>query len=107
MNEYNVKYHLKEIKVILQLFNRILSNPNENKYKVINFGRLSNKLNHCKLCIDILHSVGFVKNDNGQRLFYKSTNIEKIANKYQILLILVEGHTQPPIAMQSYVNIDI
>eukprot|EP00483_Globobulimina_turgida_P013506 UN13531 len=61
--------HNKEVKLLKKLFENVLKNPNEKKFKDLNLSRLRAKLGKCEILIDQLYNAGFYKSNNGKRLF--------------------------------------
>ena len=58
----------KAIKLINKIFSNLISNENEEKYKDLNFLKISTKLPTC--CITLLLIAGFVISPNNERLYF-------------------------------------
>jgi len=69
---YDAKRVKEAYKILNKLFNNIINNPDEEKYKIFNKGNINLKIKVLliKECQDILNSLGYVELDN-ERLIFK------------------------------------
>eukprot|EP01084_Bolivina_argentea_P200250 342453_1 len=57
-------------KLLFKLFSNILIHPKNEKYANLDLSKISKKLNHCSICLDIVINSGFNKTNDGQRLIF-------------------------------------
>ena len=70
---YDAKRVKEAYKILNKLFNNIINNPDEEKYKIFNKGNINLKIKVLliKECQDILNSLGYVELDNERLIFQR------------------------------------
>ena len=67
------------INLLCKIFNNISNNPNESKYRDLNFIKIHKKFEKCKPAFNLLFIAGFKKSKNGERLqLHNDSNTLKI-----------------------------
>lgn len=71
-NKYNGKYVKEAFKILNKLFNNIINNPDEDKYKIFKKtnGNIQLKVLIIKECKDLIDSLGYIEKDE-ERLIFK------------------------------------
>eukprot|EP01084_Bolivina_argentea_P218250 370395_1 len=87
------------ITLLIHILGNILKDPNDNKYRNLNWVKISKRLEKCQIGIDLLFSVGFQKSDDGKRLILdnnKMLNTVRVAHKHllQIIANNITEHSQ-------------
>eukprot|EP01084_Bolivina_argentea_P011611 21703_1 len=72
--------HGKEFNLLMRIFQGVLSNLDDPKYRNLNTNRIHKKFIKCEICIDLLHSAGFELSDtsNGKRLILDVTKMDDL-----------------------------
>ena len=83
---YRSRDRAKYVKLLLKIFNNIINNPSNEKYRNLNFNAINKKINSNKLCLNILNHCGFYKSPDGNRLLFDSKNINKL-KRIKLLLL--------------------
>eukprot|EP01084_Bolivina_argentea_P306064 528805_1 len=63
----------KSRNLLIKICKNILNEPNNEKYRDLNFMKMSKKFAKCTICMELLLSVGFEKSIDGQRLKLNNT----------------------------------
>jgi len=63
------------IKLVTKIYGNIIKEPNNPKYKDLNFVKIRKKFTKCKPCLYLLFSAGFQQNIDGSRLILDTNNI--------------------------------
>eukprot|EP01084_Bolivina_argentea_P177760 307405_1 len=83
------------IKLLSQIFNKILSNPSEPKYSNLNLSKIRQKCDKCRPCIYLLFCAGFKESQDGSRLQWQYNNNNMSALKSVNTIIHSKPIIQP------------
>eukprot|EP01084_Bolivina_argentea_P149944 261862_1 len=84
MNGSKLDQKRNGIKLVLRIFENIVENPNEIKYRNLNANRVFKKLQQCNELRQLLLESGFKTSNDGKRLIFDTTktiNINHLKNK--------------------------
>eukprot|EP01084_Bolivina_argentea_P159541 277840_1 len=87
MNHFDFPFHQNELKVISQILNNILADPQNQTYKNLHFHRVYNRLQQCAICMNVLYDAGFHISNNGKRLVYDMKRLNDIKKNKEITTI--------------------
>lgn len=65
----------KGIKLLQKIYGNILANPNDPKFRDLNFSKIRKKLDKCRPAFYLLFTAGFSQSVDGQRLQWQNNNI--------------------------------
>eukprot|EP01084_Bolivina_argentea_P167164 290179_1 len=83
--ELTVQQRAKEIRLITKIFSNLINNRNEERYKNLNFEKISKKLQSSNLFIDLLLIGGFVISPNQQRLYFDDSKMNDLLDINKLL----------------------
>eukprot|EP01084_Bolivina_argentea_P271726 462436_1 len=81
----------KGIELLLKVLNKIISHPNDDKYRDLNFNKVQSRLLDCDQCLSLLFSVGFKHSENRLKLNIKDCDIDTLKRLYHRLQRLVSN----------------
>ncbi len=84
----------KGIKLLLKVLNNIISHPDDDKYRNLNFNKIQTLLVDsldCDKCLVLLFSVGFKHSENRLKLNIKDCDIDTLKRLYHRLQRLVSN----------------
>jgi len=65
----------KGVKLLNKIYSNILSNPNDPKFRDLNFSKIRKKLDKCRPAFYLLYTAGFNQNATGDRLQWQNNKI--------------------------------
>eukprot|EP01084_Bolivina_argentea_P149946 261865_1 len=101
MNGSKLDQKRNGIKLVLRIFENIVENPNEIKYRNLNANRVFKKLQQCNELRQLLLESGFKTSNDGKRLIFDTTktiNINHLKNK------LKDHHDDEEVIMMEMEN---
>ena len=87
----NDKNKLK--KLLLKIINNIITNPNNPKYRNLNYNIIDTKFSKCKSCIDILICCGFYRSNHGDKLVFNPDKLQKLKEIKELLQVPITVNT--------------
>eukprot|EP01084_Bolivina_argentea_P170993 296261_1 len=77
---------VSELKVVIEIFKRILNDRNNKKYQNINYKRVSTKLTNTPKLMELICKAGFSKSKDGKRLIYDMQSFDILKVIYNELV---------------------
>eukprot|EP01084_Bolivina_argentea_P014135 26431_1 len=95
LQQIHLPQHQKEVKLLIKIFENIISNPSNPKFQSLNKNIISNKFSTCGPCMDLLSASGFVHvvSDDGSRLRFDVKQLDKAKTIHNKLISLDRNDT--------------
>eukprot|EP01084_Bolivina_argentea_P301066 519285_1 len=68
----------QDAQILLEIFNNILKNPKQNKYRNLNQTRLRQRLTNYDKSLKVLGDAGFYESEDGKQLLFDEINLQKL-----------------------------